>query len=45
MRYLLSFMNEDNEYEEALYRSFDEAKEAEAELQAEGFETFGIEKL
>lgn len=44
MRYVLTAIVED-EYTEYLYSSYNEAKEAEAELQAEGFETFGIERL
>lgn len=45
LNYVLSYFDEDREYTEALYATYEEAQEAEAELKAEGFETFGIERL
>lgn len=43
--YVLSYFDEDQEYTESLFDSFEEAKAFEEELQNEGYETFGIERL
>ena len=43
--YVLTYFDYDGEYTETLYSTYEEAAEAEAELQADGLETFGIEKL
>lgn len=43
--YVLSYFDEDNEYTESLFDSYEEAAEFEEELKADGYETFGIERL
>lgn len=43
--YVLSYFDEDREYTEALFDTYEEAAEFEKELQADGLETFGIERL
>lgn len=45
LNYVLSYFDEDREYTEALYATYEEAQQAEEELQNDGFETFGIERL
>ena len=44
-RYVLSLMDYDDEYTEYLYSTYEEAKADEERFQADGLETFGIEKL
>ena len=43
--YVLSYFDEDREYTETLFDTYEEAKNFEEELKADGYETFDIEKL